>query len=91
MRKGGFMGIEELRQKAKEAGIASWHVKSEERLTEELAALEAPTTDAIGEPIVNDGKQVKAYFASGYTCYCSEAGLEKVKQQMTDFTHYEVV
>ncbi|MFM7851287.1 MAG: hypothetical protein ACKO96_05050 [Flammeovirgaceae bacterium] len=88
------MSIEELRQKAKDAGIEKWHLKSEERLRDELATLEsyvASAPDAIGDSVIAEGKQVKAYFASGYTCYCSEAGLEKIKQQMTDFTHYEVV
>jgi|TARA_R100000049_G_C1860763_1_gene24370 hypothetical protein len=33
---------EETKQKAKEAGIKSWHVKSEEKLQAELAELEAP-------------------------------------------------
>lgn len=88
------MDIKELREKAKEAGIASWHVKSEERLIEDLSALENNQKE-IEQPNdlsdVGEGKQVKAYFSSGYTCYCSEIGLEKIKQQMTDFTHYEVV
>lgn len=33
---------EETKQKSKEAGIKSWHVKSEEKLQDELSAIDAP-------------------------------------------------
>lgn len=89
------MDIKELREKAKEAGIDKWHVKSEERLLAELTDPDTtpkqPVQASENNPAPTEGRQVKAYFTSGYTCYCSELGLEKVKEQMADFTHYEVV
>jgi hypothetical protein len=85
----------DIREQAKQAGIDKWHVKSEERLKEELDALNAQSQPASEHQDLrgDEGRQGKAYFASGYSCYCSEAGLEQIKQQFAqgDFLRFEVI
>lgn len=43
---------EETKKKAKDLGITSWHVKSEERLNEEIANMDKPITQpVVPEPV----------------------------------------
>lgn len=50
---------EETKQKAKAAGIKSWHVKSEEKLQTELEALETETVDVATELTETTVEKVK--------------------------------